>query len=163
MIKAVDKTEFWKERIKRATEQGREHYSVYLTHKDAWDEIERVHAGILSKEVPLHAKVLDAGCGYGRMAAHFPAHVYTGVDFSPDFIAAARVRHPEHDFVQSKLEDLPFDDACFDVAFCISIKRMIVDNCGELAWRAMEDELKRVAKKLVILEYEEPDKYEVLP
>lgn len=163
MIKAVDKPEFWKERIARAAAEGREHYSVYLTHKTAWDEIERIHSTILAKEIPIHSSVLDAGCGYGRMSAYFPEHTYTGVDFSPDFIAAAKLRHPEKDFIVGELEHLPFDDKTFDFAFCVSIKRMIVDNCGEQAWRAMARELLRVAKKLIILEYEEPDKYEVLP
>lgn len=163
MIQPVDKPEFWKERIARAVRDGREHYSVYLTHKQAWDEIERIHAGILSKEVPVHSKVLDAGCGYGRMSQYFPDHTYTGVDFSPDFIAAAKLRHPDKEFIQAKLEDLPFKDYEYDVAFCISIKAMIVDNCGDRAWYDMEKELLRVAKKLVILEYTDPDKYWKLP
>lgn len=164
MIQPVNKIDFWKERIARAVKDGREHYSVYLTHESAWQEIERVHASILSKEVVSpHNKVLDAGCGYGRMSRYFPEHTYTGVDFSPDFIAAAKVRHPEHEFVQAQLEDLPFEDKTFDVSFVISIKQMIIDNCGERSWRAMEKELLRVSHKLVILEYTDPDKYWTLP
>lgn len=164
MIQPVNKTDFWKKRIERAANDEREHYSVYLTHEGAWREIERIHATILAKEVTSpHNIVLDAGCGYGRMSAYFPDHTYTGVDFSPDFIEAARTRHPDKDFVQAELERLPFDDGTFDVAFCVSIKAMVVDNLGEKAWKAQEKELLRVARKLIILEYTDPDKYWILP
>lgn len=161
MLQPVDQAEFWRDRIARAVREGREHYSVYLTHKTAWDKIESVHAEILARHVPSAGyKVLDAGCGYGRMSKYFTAEQYIGVDFSPDFIAAARVRHPDKRFVQSRLENLRmFLDQSFDVAFCVSMRAMITGNLGEPIWNRMERELKRVAKEVIILEYEDPATY----
>jgi hypothetical protein len=39
---------------------------------------------------------------------------------------------------------------------------MIEDNLGNQDWSKMQNELKRVAKKVLILEYEEPEKFEIL-
>lgn len=111
------------------------------------------------KEV-LHGRVLDAGCGYGRSSVYFDD--YVGVDFSPDFIAKAKSKYPGKTFIQGNLKELPFKDKEFDWAFCISIKKMIIDNLGEEEWSKMQKELSRVAKKVLILEYEDPEPFEVI-
>lgn len=160
-MKHVDKIEFWKERIEQA-KKGREHYSVYITSKGDWDTLNNEHEKILEMEISKSDKVLDAGCGYGRWASFFSPEQYVGVDFSPDFIALARQKNPDHVFVQSTLESLPFEDGEFDVAFCVSIKEMITSNLGAEVWSRMEDELRRVAKKVLVLEYTSPEEYEVL-
>lgn len=40
---------------------------------------------------------------------------YVGVDISPPIIRDARRRHPDTRWVQASIEELPFDDASFDV------------------------------------------------
>lgn len=157
MSKAVDKLDFWKERIDTAV---KDHYMVYVTSENDWKRINAAHEDIFAKEVRDTDRVLDAGCGYGRWSGRFSN--YTGIDFSPDFIAEAKKRYPDKDFLQADLKSLPFKDKEFDVAFCVSIKRMIEDNLGEESWKPMEAELTRVAKKVLILEYETPEPYEVL-
>jgi ubiquinone/menaquinone biosynthesis C-methylase UbiE len=87
---------------------------------------------------------------------------YIGVDFSPDFIDWSKKDNPNKEFLVADLKTLPFKDNEFDWAFCVSIKKMIEDNLGNQDWSKMQNELKRVAKKVLILEYEEPEKFEIL-
>lgn len=149
MSKPVDKIEFWKERIDTAVS---EHYSVYVANEVLWNTINEAHEKII-KEVIGGGTVLDAGCAYGRSSVFFDDSKYTGIDFSPDFIELAKKKYPNKTFIAGDLKELPFGDKSFDWAFCISIKRMIIDNLGDEVWSIMEKELKRVAKNVLILEY----------
>ena len=61
-------------------------------------------------------RVLDAGCGTGRMT-HWLADrglAVTGVDLSPGMLAMARRDHPALEVREGSLLALPFDDAAFD-------------------------------------------------
>lgn len=157
MSKPVDKKEFWKERIEKA-KHSREHNSVYITSDGDWNYLNNVHKEILSRFN--HLKVLDAGCGYGRWSELFKD--YVGVDFSEDFIDLAKSKYPDKTFLVADLKSLPFADNEFDMAFCVSIKEMIKGNLGGEVWEQMEKELKRVARMVLLLEYTNPEQYEVL-
>ena len=148
MPKPVDKIEFWKERIETAT---RPHFSVYVANDNLWNRINESHEKILKDTIK--GKVLDAGCGYGRWAKLFDE--YTGIDFSPDFIEIAKKKNPGKLFIRADLKNIPFEDKEFDWAFCVSIKKMVEDNLGSDSWKQMQEELKRVAKNVLILEYED--------
>lgn len=132
--------------------------SVYITKDEHWNHINEVHKDILLKEC--RGKVLDAGCGYGRWSELFED--YVGVDFSPDFIDEAKRKYPSKNFIVADLKDLPFNKNEFDIAFCVSIKQMVRANLGDEEWNLMLKELKRVAKKVLILEYEDPKPFEVI-
>lgn len=153
-MKLINKEEFWKERIDSAV---KEHYSVYVCNEQLWKDILEHHKVAFKQ---LSGKVLDAGCGYGRISEYIED--YTGVDFAKCFIDKAREKYPNKKFVQSKLENLPFKDKEFDWAVCVSIKKMVSDNQGVEKWLEMERELKRVAKKVMILEYEDFSNVEIL-
>ncbi|TML02351.1 MAG: class I SAM-dependent methyltransferase [Actinobacteria bacterium] len=57
------------------------------------------------------AKLLDVGCGTGWLAEHFGD--YTGIDGSPDAVAAAQAKG--RTIVQGDVDEpLPFEDATFD-------------------------------------------------
>lgn len=157
--KPIDTEEFWEKRIRTARKKQ---YSVYVCNDDLWEMILQEHLAILKKQIPETEKVLDAGCGYGRMAKYYNTDKYTGVDFSKKFIEIARLENPGYTFTRAKLEKLPFKDKQFDTAFCISIRDMIIGNMGNEAWYAMATELKRVAKRVLILEYTSPSKYWIL-
>lgn len=61
-------------------------------------------------------RLLDVGCGSGyaaAMAAGLGARV-TGIDITPELIAIARGGVPDGDLRVGGMDDLPFDDACFD-------------------------------------------------
>lgn len=156
-MKPIDKLEFWKDRIDRASGE-REHHSVYVTTPADWAAIGVAHRAILEKLVS--GKVLDAGCGYGRVSEWVDD--YTGVDFSPDFVALARAKYPGKRFEVANLKALPFADGEFDWAVAVSIKDMVVGQMGEGEWGLMQAELSRVAKKVLLLEYTRPEAYIVI-
>lgn len=156
----IDTTEFWKDRIEDAEMRGMLHRSVYIVNPQVWERISDVHQRICDELIKPTDKVLDAGCGYGRIASWFKK--YTGVDFSQDFIDRAKATYPKKKFVQADFRVLPFKDKEFDWAICISIKEMYIGRKGQEAWQEIEQELKRVAKKVLILEYVNPEKYDVI-
>lgn len=161
MTQPVDKLDFWKDRIADSKRGGRyENYSVYIANPRHWAHIEEIHNGLLGKLIPADAKVLDGGCAYGRFSPLFDN--YVGIDFSPDFIEEAKKKYPNKDFRVADLKDLPFKDQEFDFAVLGSIKAMIIGNLGQEEWDIMENELRRVARKVIILEYTDPEIYEVL-
>lgn len=148
----IFETSFWKERLAEARRRGHLHYSVYLAHPGLWEKIIAAHEVLLKKYIPKKAKVLDAACGYGRLSPMFDN--YTGVDFSPDLLEVGREMFPDKKFVQADLRKLPFEDGEFDWAICASVKHMIIGRKGLEAWAECEKEIKRVAKKVLIIEYE---------
>ena len=44
------------------------------------------------------SRVIDVGCGPGTNATAFAPRGYVGADLSPEYIASARDRYPEHQF-----------------------------------------------------------------
>lgn len=70
-------------------------------------------------------KILDIGSGAGHastMAAR-SAHSYTGVDLSPEMVAAARAAqfNPAATFTVGAVEDLPFPTDSFDVVLALGV------------------------------------------
>ena len=64
-------------------------------------------------------RVLDAGCGAGRMLPYLAAHgcAPEGVDLSPEMVRRARADHPEYPSAVGSLTDLDYPDATFDGVF----------------------------------------------
>lgn len=67
--------------------------------------------------VPPPARVLDAGCGTGRVATQLSQLGYAcvGVDIDPAMIEVARDRDPSMTFVQADITDLQLRSQTFDV------------------------------------------------
>jgi tRNA (uracil-5-)-methyltransferase TRM9 len=74
----------------------------------------------LSKFVEEEDKVLDIGCGNGRLKDVVSAD-YTGIDFSEKMIEIAKQRHPGTKFITTRPFQFPFEDKNFDKAFCLSV------------------------------------------
>ncbi|MFK4790821.1 class I SAM-dependent DNA methyltransferase [Microbacterium sp. ZW T5_56] len=74
-------------------------------------------AGLL----PSEPRVLDAGCGTGRMQpvlrSLMPRMHAAGVDLSDRMLEHARRGHPEAEFRPGRLAELPFEPGCFDAVF----------------------------------------------
>ena len=159
MPKPIFDLDFWRTRLRDAKAHNRLHFSVYV-HADMAG-IDAKHREIVHRLTK--GKILDAGCGYGRTCSWFSPRNYIGIDFSPDFIAEANFQFPGYDFrVCDLMKSLPFKDDEFDWAIMTSMKQMIVANLGEETWMTMLTNLKKVAKNVLILEYVDPEVFEIL-
>ncbi len=76
-------------------------------------------ARLIDAMLPRGARVLDAGCGTGRVGAFLAAagHDVTGVDLDPHLIAAAREDHPGPRWLQGDLAELDLPER-FDAVIC---------------------------------------------
>ena len=85
-------------------------------------------------------RILDIGCGNGELTLRLMATgaQVTGVDISPDMLAAARACGV--DAIEASAEWLPFEDATFDALFSNAALHWIKDH------DAMLDEAHRVLK-----------------
>lgn len=86
-------------------------------------------------------RVLDFGCGYGRVCDAFDPAAYVGVDLNPAAVARARREHPDYEFVEVDVDSpLPTADLCLaymvlvhldDKAAAGALRRMA--QCGARA------------------------------
>jgi SAM-dependent methyltransferase len=90
--------------------------------------------------LPRDASVLDAGCGSGRTMEDLVEYgrVY-GVEVDPDATEIARARGVGEVRI-GRLEELPFDDAMFDLITCLDVLEHVPDDRVALV------ELRRVCK-----------------
>lgn len=107
------------------TETGPDHSEWYIERfrKLAADGADLAgEARLIDAMVPRRARILDAGCGPGRIGGHLhgAGHVVVGVDADPKLIAAAEVDHPGPRWLVADLAELdlaalgepePFDAA----------------------------------------------------
>lgn len=101
----------------------------------------RVLAAVLDRcALPVGARLLDAGCGSGRTLDDL-ARIgrVSGIDLSPDAVAAARGRG-HSDVHVAPVEHLPFADASFDAVTCLDVIEHTPDDVASLT------ELRRVTR-----------------
>lgn len=158
--KPVQDQNFWLNRLLWAHATGRGlHTAIYDTSPETWEEIQRKTTASLAKIIQRGSLILDAGCGYGALREALPEGMklgYVGVDSSTHLLQVARQKYPDSEFVLADLRDLPFYSQQFDWVVCRSIRQMLLDETDD--WPTVEKELKRVGKKVLLLEYEgEPE------
>jgi SAM-dependent methyltransferase len=75
-------------------------------------------ARLLDAIVRPRSRILDAGCGAGRLGAelHTRGHTVVGVDVDPVLITAAEEDHPGPTWLVADLSDLHLDEDPFDAA-----------------------------------------------
>ncbi|MEV0325664.1 class I SAM-dependent methyltransferase [Micromonospora echinospora] len=75
-------------------------------------------ARLLDAMVPPGARILDAGCGTGRVGAALAdrGHTVVGVDADPVLVEAARADHPGPTWLVADLADLDLPGEPFDAA-----------------------------------------------
>lgn len=110
------------------------------TRNRVWEELE-----FLEKYVYDNEKILDVGCGNGRLYELFKERTidYYGVDFSEKLIEIAGKRYPQFKFQVADAFNLPFPDSFFDKVFSIAVFHHIPSE--ELRMRFLK-EIKRVLK-----------------
>lgn len=91
-------------------------------------------------------KLLDAGCGNGRLLELLKDKNinYTGIDISEELINLAEKRYPRNNFLVADNLNLPFPDDNFDKIFSVAVLHTIPSV--ELRNRALS-ELKRVLRQ----------------
>jgi len=83
--------------------------------------------------VPPGLRVLELGCGEGRLLASLRPSAGTGVDFSPAMIASAREQHPGLRFILSDAHDLAELNSPFDIIVLSDLLHDVWDVQGLLA------------------------------
>lgn len=105
--------EYWNERVRNRKFDSKGERDIVYQHVD-FERFDAETRKIL--EVFKDKKVLDVGCGYGRLADVIPN--YTGIDFSEEMIALAKAKHPHKRFFVAEHLDEQFD-VVFE-AMCLS-------------------------------------------
>jgi cyclopropane fatty-acyl-phospholipid synthase-like methyltransferase len=161
--KPIFSESFWAERLRNAKER---HHAVYVCPRSRWGAIEAKHREILARHIRPDDSVIEAGCAWGRLLDLMPPDwrgPYLGVDLSPDFVEAARRERPGRTFVIADLRDLSqFEDGLYDWAVMISMRAMVIREAGAAEWGKIEAELRRVARRILILEYSADEEGEVI-
>ena len=139
-----------KDYAKKILEETRENYNIISqdfsrTRNKFWEEM-----GFISKYVNDNEKVLDLGCGNGRLYELFQDKTidYCGVDFSEKLIDIAKKRYPQFKFQVADALNLPFPADYFDKVFSIAVLHHIPSK--ELRLKFLQ-EVRRVLKPEGIL------------
>jgi SAM-dependent methyltransferase len=75
----------------------------------------------LRARVPAGARVLDAGCGTGRVLAELPEYERVGLDLNPRVLERARGLDASVEWVEGSITALPFGDAGFDAVLSLDV------------------------------------------
>ncbi|GEN80454.1 class I SAM-dependent methyltransferase [Actinotalea fermentans] len=97
----------WEARV--AADPNHSHWYVDRFRRMAADGADLAgEARLVDAMVPRGARILDAGCGPGRVGAelHARGHVVVGVDVDPVLVDAARADHPGPDWRVGDLAEL---------------------------------------------------------
>jgi len=72
------------------------------------------------RRLPKNARILDAGCGSGPVAAYLASRGFdvVGVDLSSSMLAIARERAPDVEFIQHDIRALDLPARSFDAIVC---------------------------------------------
>ena len=106
---------------------------------------------LLERYVPRDARILDYGCGYGRLTARLAELGYRdvhGVDPSHALIERGRREHPGLPLRQFDALPLPYEDGSFDAALLFVVLGVVTDDADQGALLA---ELARLVRPSGVL------------
>tara|TARA_R110001599_G_scaffold171353_1_gene362343 strand:- start:369339 stop:370163 length:825 start_codon:yes stop_codon:yes gene_type:complete len=90
-----------------------------------WHESEEITANLVRK-VTLHGdRLLDVGCGMGRLLAKLPDYERYGMDISSAYLNYASKVGAE--ICLSKVEDMPYQDNFFNAVVCTDVLEHVLD------------------------------------
>lgn len=131
-----------KKELKKAYEQIATQFSE--SRSKAWPEFEMVE-----KSLENHSKVLDLGCGNGRLYDYLSNTRkleidYTGIDFCAPFLDIARDRYPQASFVEADIShfdlDMHFDAIISIAAFHHLPSQRMRKQCLKHIFEHLEDD-----------------------
>lgn len=88
----------------------------------------------LARLVPPPARVLDYGCGYGRVTARLAEagyHQAAGLDISPRMIERGRRQHPGLDLRVIEALPTPFEEQSFDAVVLLAVLTCLPGDQGQ--------------------------------
>lgn len=141
------------------TEQSEFITRVYLETPAVIQNFFRQESQMLQKTLSGAGRVLEVGCGFGRVLEWVPEGVrYTGVDIARHNVTEAKARNPRGDWICGDATALSFGDQVFDAVFCI---QNTLGNMEGIETRVMA-EMRRVCRKKgkVILSVYAEDSFE---
>lgn len=105
----------------------------------------------LRELLPADAKILDYGCGYGRLTSMLKARGYreiVGVDASQQMIARAKRENPGCEFLIIDQPKIPFLNESFDLVLLFTVLTCTPTDLGQ---RAIIREVRRVLRSAGLL------------
>lgn len=98
----------------------------------------------------INKKILDAGCGKGRLTCELAKRgaQIVGVDIAYELISSAKQQNKDLPFLAASVSRLPFADGCFDGALCVEVIEHVPDT--EMAIYELARVLKPGGKLIVI-------------
>jgi SAM-dependent methyltransferase len=122
------------ETLMKATLEVDEHHWWYRGRRRV------IRAELDRLPLPADARVLDAGCGSGRTLQELVDYgTVSGIELNADAATLAR-RRELGDVRVGRLEELPWDDATFDLITCLDVIEHVPDDSAALI------ELRRVCR-----------------
>jgi ubiquinone/menaquinone biosynthesis C-methylase UbiE len=111
--------------LKQAYKILEENKRTYNEISDEFNQTRRKYSSEfedLKKYIIQGEKVLDLGCGNGRLYEFFSGRNidYTGVDFSENLIRIAKEKYGDK-FVEGDILNLPFSEQKFDSVWSIAV------------------------------------------
>ena len=89
--------------------------------------------------------IIDIGCSTGACAAaviNMTTNRYTGIDIDPAYIATARARYPDGNFMAMDARRMGFQDNSFDVGMLIGVLHhmddQLIHDCLRELWRVIK-------------------------
>lgn len=158
MNRPVDKPEFWKPRIDEAIKQNNLRHSIWAGVTDeVWNAMDSLHKIILDHVIMPQHSVIDVGCAYGHLLELMPLNwrgEYLGIDISKDFLRLACIHYPRHHWMVADARELTVESEYdrFDWAVCRMVWDMTRYSLGEEEWTKFEEKLKKIARRILILE-----------
>lgn len=124
-----------------------------MTPNQYWDSISKdktfttpLQMDIFSAYVPKNGRILDHGCGYGRILNELRQADYQnlfGTDSSPKMIERAAQELSNINLIISDGEHIPFENDFFDAVLLIAVLTSVIKDDAQ---RKMIAEVKRVLK-----------------
>lgn len=109
------------EEIKGLKEEGRNPFM----DEEPWKNAEQDTADICNQYIKPGDKILDVGCGTGRMLSYFADVEKYGIDISIDMVKMSRGKGIEA--CMGNVEKLPYCDETFDMVICTDVLEHVFD------------------------------------